>query len=146
MFDHFRFSSRERSSILKFCWRTHFLFFFSSRRRHTRFKCDWSSDVCSSDLNSSAELHVLHVQLLASAVELVARLTRREPPRIVEEASAALDLVPGSPVASTGASGGLGTCRMLEVNLDELVRGLHLEETDERADQRGEETLDRELD
>src|SRR5260370_5406917 len=27
-------------------------FFFSSRRRHTRFKCDWSSDVCSSDLMS----------------------------------------------------------------------------------------------
>src|SRR5882762_9105641 len=27
-----------------------FCFFFSSRRRHTRFKCDWSSDVCSSDL------------------------------------------------------------------------------------------------
>src|SRR5256886_3077293 len=28
----------------------HFCFFFSSRRRHTRFDCDWSSDVCSSDL------------------------------------------------------------------------------------------------
>src|SRR5207237_2106671 len=28
-------------------------FCFSSRRRHTRFKCDWSSDVCSSDLRSS---------------------------------------------------------------------------------------------
>src|SRR6266567_6813441 len=27
-----------------------FMFFFSSRRRHTRFDCDWSSDVCSSDL------------------------------------------------------------------------------------------------
>src|SRR5260370_25907021 len=27
-------------------------FFFSSRRRHTIFKCDWSSDVCSSDLTS----------------------------------------------------------------------------------------------
>src|SRR2546430_3500131 len=27
-----------------------FVFFFSSRRRHTRFDCDWSSDVCSSDL------------------------------------------------------------------------------------------------
>src|SRR2546430_8639594 len=26
------------------------MFFFSSRRRHTRFDCDWSSDVCSSDL------------------------------------------------------------------------------------------------
>src|SRR2546430_6609224 len=25
--------------------------FFSSRRRHTRFDCDWSSDVCSSDLD-----------------------------------------------------------------------------------------------
>src|SRR5438034_10384132 len=29
-------------------------FFFSSRRRHTRSLCDWSSDVCSSDLESSA--------------------------------------------------------------------------------------------
>src|SRR2546427_9811863 len=27
-------------------------FFFSSRRRHTRFDCDWSSDVCSSDLRA----------------------------------------------------------------------------------------------
>src|SRR3972149_5663232 len=27
-------------------------FFFSSRRRHARFDCDWSSDVCSSDLGS----------------------------------------------------------------------------------------------
>src|SRR5690606_39394007 len=27
-----------------------FIFFFSSRRRHTRFSRDWSSDVCSSDL------------------------------------------------------------------------------------------------
>src|SRR5260370_26932143 len=30
-----------------------FVFFFSSRRRHTRFKCDWSSDVCSSDLKQA---------------------------------------------------------------------------------------------
>src|SRR2546427_4148630 len=29
-----------------------FFFFFSSRRRHTRFDCDWSSDVCSSDLSA----------------------------------------------------------------------------------------------
>src|SRR5260370_17754882 len=32
------------------CLTCFFFFFFSSRRRHTRFKCDWSSDVCSSDL------------------------------------------------------------------------------------------------
>src|SRR6267143_5768198 len=31
-----------------------FFFFFSSRRRHTRWNCDWSSDVCSSDLRMLA--------------------------------------------------------------------------------------------
>src|SRR5262245_20356459 len=33
--------------------RFHFLFFFSSRRRHTRCLSDWSSDVCSSDLGGA---------------------------------------------------------------------------------------------
>src|SRR5262245_64622626 len=37
-------SSNILSSILSF------IFFFSSRRRHTRCLSDWSSDVCSSDL------------------------------------------------------------------------------------------------
>src|SRR5689334_10585023 len=39
------------------CWSCLSLFFFSSRRRHTRWNCDWSSDVCSSDLlpNSATE-------------------------------------------------------------------------------------------
>src|SRR5699024_11749009 len=32
------------------------LFFFSSRRRHTRSKRDWSSDVCSSDLRGARRL------------------------------------------------------------------------------------------
>src|SRR5260370_5762483 len=36
------FDDRDMASLV--------LFFFSSSRRHTRFKCDWSSDVCSSDL------------------------------------------------------------------------------------------------
>src|SRR3712207_9314730 len=31
-----------------------FVFFFSSRRRHTRYWRDWSSDVCSSDLTDAA--------------------------------------------------------------------------------------------
>src|SRR3712207_8104415 len=31
-----------------------FSFFFSSRRRHTRYWRDWSSDVCSSDLSALA--------------------------------------------------------------------------------------------
>src|SRR5262245_62207279 len=35
---------------------TSFLFFFSSRRRHTRCLSDWSSDVCSSDLSDDVGL------------------------------------------------------------------------------------------
>src|SRR2546430_4782676 len=35
-------------------------FFFSSRRRHTRFDCDWSSDVCSSDLNRPLAEEMAH--------------------------------------------------------------------------------------
>src|SRR5690242_20746841 len=34
-----------------------FFFFFSSRRRHTRLTCDWSSDVCSSDLEGRVQHH-----------------------------------------------------------------------------------------
>src|SRR5699024_11301417 len=33
----------------------YFVFFFSSRRRHTRSKRDWSSDVCSSDLSQNCQ-------------------------------------------------------------------------------------------
>src|SRR5689334_1420878 len=35
-----------------------FVFFFSSRRRHTRWNCDWSSDVCSSDLERVRRLGI----------------------------------------------------------------------------------------
>src|SRR2546430_13501835 len=42
-----------------------FVFFFSSRRRHTRFDCDWSSDVCSSDLVAG---EVDAVQISAPAI------------------------------------------------------------------------------
>src|SRR2546427_1294378 len=38
-------------------------FFFSSRRRHTRFDCDWSSDVCSSDLQHEV-LHVVGAEVV----------------------------------------------------------------------------------
>src|SRR5690606_39560340 len=40
------------------------LFFFSSRRRHTRFSRDWSSDVCSSDLAQATR--VVSVALTAA--------------------------------------------------------------------------------
>src|SRR5439155_6002820 len=37
-----------------------FFFFFSSRRRHTRWPRDWSSDVCSSDLEQIPRRQTVH--------------------------------------------------------------------------------------
>src|SRR2546430_11912837 len=51
------------------------LFFFSSRRRHTRFDCDWSSDVCSSDLEQ-----------LDGAIKLAEKQNRSHVARVVGEA------------------------------------------------------------
>src|SRR5215203_576295 len=48
-------------------------FFFSSRRRHTRYWRDWSSDVCSSDL-----LEAMQVELVLFEPERVAGLARRD--------------------------------------------------------------------
>src|SRR5207249_8524120 len=48
-----------------------FFFFFSSRRRHTRSKRDWSSDVCSSDLE------------LTVASELPSTFQQAQPDRLV---------------------------------------------------------------
>src|SRR6266853_4087844 len=67
------------------------LFFFSSRRRHTRFDCDWSSDVCSSDLDLLAryKINAFHIHLtddegwrieLPSLPELTALGARRGHP------------------------------------------------------------------
>src|SRR5207248_8837858 len=52
-----------------------FFFFFSSRRRHTRSYGDWSSDVCSSDLEN-AGLHSVGgiVDLAQSLIEIPVRL------------------------------------------------------------------------
>src|SRR5437870_6955015 len=44
------------------------LFFFSSRRRHTRWPRDWSSDVCSSDLLTLFLLQCLHHRFLAAGL------------------------------------------------------------------------------
>src|SRR5690606_39369846 len=43
-----------------------FRFFFSSRRRHTRFSRDWSSDVCSSDLGILEHADAVQARQLAA--------------------------------------------------------------------------------
>src|SRR5215210_5117100 len=42
--------------VLRILWLLEIFFFFSSRRRHTRYIGDWSSDVCSSDLDTPGKL------------------------------------------------------------------------------------------
>src|SRR5436305_13732376 len=76
------------------------VFFFSSRRRHTSCGRDWSSDVCSSDLNilgAEQSGHMaavgfdLYSRLLAVAVEeQKAHYEHRMP--VVERPSAVIDL------------------------------------------------------
>src|SRR2546427_1159851 len=55
-------------------------FFFSSRRRHTRFDCDWSSDVCSSDLDVLFRISSLEpMDCSLAIVDLVATSDRFAP-------------------------------------------------------------------
>src|SRR5438132_7371550 len=62
--------------------------FFSSRRRHTRSLCDWSSDVCSSDLNSgSPPVNRIYVGLGVRKIRLTGGepLLRKNIERLVEQ-------------------------------------------------------------
>src|SRR5690606_39704315 len=43
-------------------------FFFSSRRRHTRFSRDWSSDVCSSDLRQDQALEQVRATVRSASL------------------------------------------------------------------------------
>src|SRR5690606_39461892 len=53
---------------------------FSSRRRHTRFSRDWSSDVCSSDLIGALTFALGRVQILGSShYALIAKENRLRP-------------------------------------------------------------------
>src|SRR6267143_2993343 len=64
-----------------------FIFFFSSRRRHTRWNCDWSSDVCSSDLGLLAFPAMLRAgynkQFAAGAVTASGTLGILIPPSVL---------------------------------------------------------------
>src|SRR2546430_9125161 len=61
------------------------IFFFSSRRRHTRFDCDWSSDVCSSDLLPLFELfHGVDSLELAEEMNRIAAEEGMQPRTLLE--------------------------------------------------------------
>src|SRR5690606_39712727 len=54
-------------------------FFFSSRRRHTRFSRDWSSDVCSSDLTAIASATTMMQEQLERESTRLRQLQQRNP-------------------------------------------------------------------
>src|SRR2546430_16120008 len=85
--------------------RTYLFFFFSSRRRHTRFDCDWSSDVCSSDLEEEGRRSRIFGEL-AGSIALDEVLSRTlEAAGALEDADAALLMLPdpagGKPLVAT---------------------------------------------
>src|SRR2546430_10630356 len=96
-------------------------FFFSSRRRHTRFDCDWSSDVCSSDLSEIA---------LASDMTFVSRGKA-----VLSQWEVGIGLVAGGgPMARLPLLMGRG--RALEVLLSSDDIGGELAETYGRSEER----------
>src|SRR5699024_11998606 len=63
-----------------------FSFFFSSRRRHTSSKRDWSSDVCSSDLYTQPYPHFpCHAQYLLIVLAIPLNHHRSEERRVGKE-------------------------------------------------------------
>src|SRR6266487_6456671 len=68
------------------------LFFFSSRRRHTRWTGDWSSDVCSSDLAVAVKVQYPGVAAAVRAdlqnLGLLLRLAKRMAPGLDPKAMA----------------------------------------------------------
>src|SRR5438876_7893770 len=86
------------------------MFFFSSRRRHTRWTGDWSSDVCSSDLNLRAlEDPVRRARRREEDVRVSElRLDALEGERLAVEAVGELGRPIGAPV---GDPGDLGAAR-----------------------------------
>src|SRR5690606_31668791 len=72
-------------------WST-YLFFFSSRRRHTRFSRDWSSDVCSSDLIIEKGKDALETPVDPKTIKPV--MPKEEPAPPVEDGKAAPVLLP----------------------------------------------------
>src|SRR5256886_12944206 len=65
-----------------------FFFFFSRKRRHTIFDCDWISDVCSSDLPASIcqiDEHTLAFLVVTATGTVLTRRARSEERRVGKE-------------------------------------------------------------
>src|SRR5437762_8681053 len=86
------------------------IFFFSSRRRHTRYIGDWSSDVCSSDLGETPVAFVVLKTPIASG-ELLAWANARLGKTQRIAALEIVDALPRSPIGKVLKQIGRASCR-----------------------------------
>src|SRR5437588_1952447 len=103
-------------------------FFFSSRRRHTRSLCDWSSDVCSSDLPIGVWRQVV-VRRPVAWDDRPGRVVHQPPPDVAVR----VDLVPEELPAGELGGPGRRVSRLARVWIDRdrlTVDELELDEVD----------------
>src|SRR2546430_8361649 len=96
---------------------SHF-FFFSSRRRHTRFDCDWSSDVCSSDLTETKDFQAEEARAphaLQGGADRAATLSALRGPEAPAPRLPDLRLLPGR-----AARAGRGRLTVIRIALDAM--------------------------
>src|SRR5207302_5124529 len=70
-------------------------FFFSSRRRHTRFSRDWSSDVCSSDLIQTMSSQLVNTNRPSQRISSPTAVARE--PRMFKSCASVSGLSPTAP-------------------------------------------------
>src|SRR5205814_7310315 len=99
-----------------------FIFFFTSRRRHTRCLSDWSSDVCSSDLVTQPVTSTEPRAVLRDHVPVATRPATGRPTVVIVGAGfgglraaralrkAPVNVVLRSEERRVGISGGTGSC------------------------------------
>src|SRR5207253_7714690 len=92
--------------------------FFSSRRRHTRWPRDWSSDVCSSDLTANVDEILQALTGTGVMIEDTLAGTGTTRPRIQVDLALSALLNPGVPIISgiSPKRGTLGTSLTVTVN------------------------------
>src|SRR2546427_865708 len=104
-------------------------FFFSSRRRHTRFDCDWSSDVCSSDLRAESAL-AADSRSVERIVQLgVAQSGARQFREAIQTFTRGLTIAPNDAVLYRWRGHRYLSVREFDRALDDLTRGSRLDST-----------------
>src|SRR2546430_3232479 len=73
------------------------MFFYSSRRRHTIFDCDWSSDVCSSDLGTTQGVADAALEGVGRALDQEVGRRRCQDVLAVQRQPTLLDVHPAHP-------------------------------------------------